>query len=42
MLLLLRCVSTGYSLLDHRINEDKFEEFGIDSVGKTLALYKQN
>jgi hypothetical protein len=32
--------TAGYSLLDHRRNEDILEELKVDSVKKKLAQYK--
>jgi hypothetical protein len=32
----------GYSLLDHRRNEDVLKEYYIDQTEKKLAQYKQN
>jgi len=32
--------TAGYSLLDHRRNEDILEEFKVDTVEKKLAQYR--
>jgi hypothetical protein len=33
--------TAGYSLLDHRRNEDILEEFNVDPIEKKLAQCKQ-